>query len=653
MGVLIKVIGADKQSDEYQAAEKLYDIIMAALPKNCIGEVLIYASATLIGQKTKDVDLILMGILQNYSTSADFVYGDEEINGDVMISSFCTTIEIKSHDINGITRQGTDWYVPYASGQHCVTTQSNNQKYALKNYFEQTLGYSPYVTNIIWFINASELELNQMRRMPNGNVRSNVMGYDISLRDIMQLIIWQALPFKKGRFFYLDSCRGKISVQQAKGALDLFSQVKAASGELTRKRIEQMTSKNISSKTRFADNGQLLIYRGRAGTGKTVGLIQIAIRIVDEHDARALILTYNRALVSDIRRLFSFAELPDMFEDSSVMIMSMQSYFYKLASHGLFDGELDGDYFLRNYENILQDLYEMLLEDSDSEWIKSITSNDELNWDYVLIDEAQDWMSIERDIILKIFHEGKVIVADGGQQFVRRIKPCDWSSVKLRQTIKLKTCLRQKNNLVNFCNHFSETISPLQNRIIASEKMPGGRILIIEDKTKIIQVVKEERKRLETEGNIPYDLLMFVPPSMVENAGKSRRFRDIDEYERAGIYIWDGTNEYQRSEYSIRTDESRVLQYDSARGLEAWTVVCMDYDEFLDYKRNDFHADEGNRLLLESPQDTLNKYMINWALLPLTRAIDTIVLTLKDLNSETAQILKGLSRDYPDYVFWI
>ena len=653
MSVLIKVIGADKQSDEYQAAEKLYDIIMAGLPKNCIGEVLIYASATLIGQKTKDVDLILMGILQNYSTSADFVYGDEEINGDVMISSFCTTIEIKSHDINGITRQGTDWYVPYASGQHCVTTQSNNQKYALKNYFEQTLGYSPYITNIIWFINASELELNQMKRMPNGNVRSNVMGYDISLRDIMQLIIWQAPPSKKGRFFYLDSCRGKISVQQAKGALDLFSQVKAASGELTRKRIEQMTSKNISSKTRFADNGQLLIYRGRAGTGKTVGLIQIAIRIVDEYDARALMLTYNRALVSDIRRLFSFAELPDMFEDSSVMIMSMQSYFYKLASQGLFDGKLDGDYFLRNYENILQDLYEMLLEDSDSEWIKAITSNDELNWDYVLIDEAQDWMSIERDIILKIFHEGKIIVADGGQQFVRRIKPCDWSSVKLRQTIKLKTCLRQKNNLVNFCNHFSETISPLQNRIIASEKMPGGRILIIEDKTKIIQVIKEERKRLETEGNIPYDLLMFVPPSMVENAGKSRRFRNIDEYERAGIYLWDGTNEYQRSEYSIRTDESRVLQYDSARGLEAWTVVCMDYDEFLDYKRNDFHADEGNRLLLESPQDTLNKYMINWALLPLTRAIDTIVLTLKDLNSETAQILKGLSRDYPDYVFWI
>ena len=653
MSVLIKVIGADKQSDEYQAAEKLYDIIMAGLPKNCIGEVLIYASATLIGQKTKDVDLILMGILQNYSTSADFVYGDEEINGDVMISSFCTTIEIKSHDINGITRQGTDWYVPYASGQHCVTTQSNNQKYALKNYFEQTLGYSPYITNIIWFINASELELNQMKRMPNGNVRSNVMGYDISLRDIMQLIIWQAPPSKKGRFFYLDSCRGKISVQQAKGALDLFSQVKAASGELTRKRIEQMTSKNISSKTRFADNGQLLIYRGRAGTGKTVGLIQIAIRIVDEYDARALMLTYNRALVSDIRRLFSFAELPDMFEDSSVMIMSMQSYFYKLASQGLFDGKLDGDYFLRNYENILQDLYEMLLEDSDSEWIKAITSNDELNWDYVLIDEAQDWMSIERDIILKIFHEGKIIVADGGQQFVRRIKPCDWSSVKLRQTIKLKTCLRQKNNLVNFCNHFSETISPLQNRIIASEKMPGGRILIIEDKTKIIQVIKEERKRLETEGNIPYDLLMFVPPSMVENAGKSRRFRNIDEYERAGIYLWDGTNEYQRSEYSIRTDESRVLQYDSARGLEAWTVVCMDYDEFLDYKRNDFHVDEGNRLLLESPQDTLNKYMINWALLPLTRAIDTIVLTLKDLNSETAQILKGLSRDYPDYVFWI
>ena len=38
------------------------------------------------------------------------------------------------------------------------------------------------------------------------------------------------------------------------------------------------------------DSGKLSIYRGRAGTGKTVGLIQTAIKLVDEEEANLYIL---------------------------------------------------------------------------------------------------------------------------------------------------------------------------------------------------------------------------------------------------------------------------------------------------------------------------------------------------------------------------
>lgn len=68
-----------------------------------------------------------------------------------------------------------------------------------------------------------------------------------------------------------------------------------------------------------------IIYRGRAGTGKTVGLIRTAIHLVDEGQARVLMLTYNKALVSDIRRLFALAELPDMFEANCLHINTMHS----------------------------------------------------------------------------------------------------------------------------------------------------------------------------------------------------------------------------------------------------------------------------------------------------------------------------------------
>ena len=103
-------------------------------------------------------------------------------------------------------------------------------------------------------------------------------------------------------------------------------------GEMTRHRIEQLTNRAFQSNALIDTQGKVSIYRGRAGTGKTVGLIQTAIHLVDEEQARVLMLTYNKALVSDIRRLFALAELPDMFETNCVHISTMHSYFFKLAN---------------------------------------------------------------------------------------------------------------------------------------------------------------------------------------------------------------------------------------------------------------------------------------------------------------------------------
>ena len=93
------------------------------------------------------------------------------------------------------------------------------------------------------------------------------------------------------------------------------------------------------------------------------------------------------------------------------------------------------------------------------------------------------------------------------------------------------------------------------------------------------------------------------------------------------------------------------MQYDSARGLEAWTVVCISFDQFIKEKQNmplDYYHQDS--LYLESTDDIRVKNMINWLLIPLTRAIDTIVITISDWDSSTAKTIKRIAKNNPDYV---
>ena len=70
MSVTVSVCGPGKDTDEYQAALRLKGIILDSLPAAAIGEILLYANATLFGQAVKDVDILMVGYLQNYTVNA-------------------------------------------------------------------------------------------------------------------------------------------------------------------------------------------------------------------------------------------------------------------------------------------------------------------------------------------------------------------------------------------------------------------------------------------------------------------------------------------------------------------------------------------------------------------------------------------------------
>lgn len=481
---------------------------------------------------------------------------------------------------------------------------------------------------------------------------SNVIGNDFTFKELIQLLIYQKTPYKVKGGYKFDS-NNSYSVGDIQKALLLFSETKEQMGNLTRRRIEQISNKSFNANLLVDTKGKVSIYRGRAGTGKTVGLIQTAIKLVDEEQSRVLILTYNKALVSDIRRLFALAELPDMFEENCVFINTMHSYFFKLCNTILYEGRMNGDKFINNYERVLSELKNFMKDEESLMLVKEICAEErQLDWDYVLIDEAQDWSNLERDIILKLFDKGKIIVADGGQQFVRNIDVCDWSVVRERNNIKLKYCLRQKENLVRFLNVYLKKMDILGGKILTNNNMPGGKVIIISD-DKLLEIHHEEIKKLKAAGNIAYDMLYLVPHVLVNKKNGRNEFSMKEQFEDNGIVLWDGTDNSSRDSYSINAEEIRVLQYESSRGLEGWTVVCMDFDIFMEEKSNEYIEGEVDSLLLESPEERKKKYLYNWSMIPLTRGIDTIVITLKNQESAVGRILKDIASECSDFVSWI
>lgn len=645
MGIDIKIYGADESSDEYEAALRLKKIIETSITDNADGSIILFVNATFFGQIVKDVDIMLIGQIKNYRTKLCFRNEqNKNVEENVSIGSFCTTIEVKSHDISGIFWNGTDFYVKYGNDSHCVTSQSNKQKIAAKNYFENAISISPYITNVIWFTQVTENELTSLCRQGNKKLVSNVMSQDVNFNDLLQLLAYQKPPFRTDTGYRFDA-NNCIDIDEINRALMQFGAIKQQMGEMTRKKIEQIFQKSFCVDIVDDNLNDINILRGRAGTGKTVGLIQTAIRLVEEQKNRVLLLTYNMLLVSDIRRLFSLAELPDMFQEQCIFINTMHSFFYKICNVLLFGNQMHPQKFLENYEQILSNLYQYLSE--DEQWREIMRHDINLCWDYVLIDDAQDWSDLESAVIMKIFNNGNIIVADGGQQIVRNQKHCDWAYNKRNNSIKLKYCLRQKQNLVRFLNKFSESTDILNTKILSSENMYGGCVKIIPEKD-VIDLAQIEIDKLKDYGNIPYDMLYLVPHSMAKISETV-----IKDFAENDVLLWDGTKSINREKYPTNPNYARMIQYDSARGLEGWTVFCLEFDVFLSEKANEYVDDGMGSLFLESPEEKRKKFVYNWAMIALTRAIDTIIITLKDENSDVGRLLRQLAAKNNDYVQWI
>lgn len=268
-------------------------------------------------------------------------------------------------------------------------------------------------------------------------------------------------------------------------------------------------------------------------------------------------------------------------------------------------------------------------------------------WDFILVDEGQDWPEEERDLLFAMFGPERVVVADGVDQFVRATRRCDWTTdrgqrvgAEKRQIVPLTKSLRLKSNLCGFASAFASAVG-VDWDMEPNGDVGGGRVkVILGDYTRVIH--GDLMTAQAGAKNLPIDALFCVTGA--SGSGSQGLPQKLTSW---GASVWDGTLQAERGDYPKDVEQHRIVKYESCRGLEGWTVVCLDLSGFFERKYAEGLAAE--RDLLESQEEVALRFAGRWCLIPFTRAIDTLVLQL-DRNSRLAKFLLPVARQSADYI---
>ena len=644
---MLIIHGEKEDSPEYNAAELFAQSACDAMPEieNDTKIVLeVFPSVQCFGQKVQDIDLLVF--------FAD--YRDENMltitTRGHKIHSFCASIEVKGHSPDLVVFEGANCLVTYQGKRHNVTSQSENQKYSITKYIKENHRgkKAPWVTNLIW-----------LTRVPNNltpKIQTNILGADSTWNDFLEAVDLLAGAGNNGQVATFSTHSWMREITQ------IFSKRIEAS-KIDRKRLEAITKSVLDrSQQQYAEKlgQQLLIYKGRGGTGKTIRLIRTAYQAYEEQGARVLLLTYNKALVADLKRLLTLLGIKDAIGDGSIAVKTIHSFMYDwlLALGTIRKGQSD---FLGKYESFKREALDFIkagvISESDFEQAKVDRSRD-LSWDFVLIDESQDWPETERDLIYALYGHKQVIIADGIDQFVRGVEKIDWRENIPRsesQIVSLKKSLRLKSTLCQTVGHFAEQIDFANWNLVPLPEAHGGKVIVVVGNALSHDFHRRLAATARTDGNRPIDMLLCVPPGWVKTDEDEGRHSVVaDQYRAWGWDVWDAVDTESRSEYPTSLDQYRVVQYESCRGLEGWVVVNLGLDEFFEYKKSnaEFSEIERDDMYFESDTAAL-EYAKKWLMIPLTRAIDTLVLHVSDPESYVGRTLAALHEKYPEDVQWI
>jgi len=658
---MITVVCPD-ETPESLAAGILANKIRDAWPRSITDESEIYLIPTVQchGQNPKDIDIVLLARLEDGHVLRSTGFLTSSINREevsvskVNVESLCVVIEIKEHGPGAVRFEGNKVEVIYNNKWHDATRQSENQKYSLKRYLNKEGINSPRIINLIWL---RCIDKDQIPSLVN-----NVLPSNFTWNKFLNLVAINSVIFPRGKKkdnWYLNSEIGDDR-EDTKRTIEILTRLTEPT-VLDREHMDRMCNlPEECNLTKYLGKKQIIL-RGRGGTGKTMMMLQLAWNTCNKEDTRVLVLTYNKALVADLRRLMSLAGLTDDIARGTIHIQTVHSFIRTLLIALDILDEKESDY-LDNFEKYKDDAIEYfkgraISQDDVDEVISNNPNN--LDWGCICIDEAQDWPKNERDLLRYIYPPTIHVIADGIDQLVRAQDNCDWSeNIKDEDIYKLdlNKCLRLKRNLAKFVKLFIKQIGLKGWTIKENEDANGGNIIIVEgDYFKATGLHEKLVENCEQLGNFPVDVLACVPPSMARHRKGYEHSIIASKFQDLGQEIWDGTAEKFKDSYPTSVRQLRVVQYESCRGLEGWSVINLAFDEFYNLKLAQWEpSPEPEPGVMDDDLIMAKRFAARWAVIPLTRAIDTLIIEVGLKSSEIKSILKKMSGGQcKDYMEWI
>ncbi len=623
--------------NEVRVAQRLVEQIRQCWPD-------VFASKTervdvLVGVRTPiDVDVVVAIDLATPRRVPPVKRRDGSVSPEAFVQYGLLAIEIKQLDGLHFERVGNQIFASYSgrTESRSIASQADDAAKGLK-VFAQRSGCEVFVHALAW--------LTEVEGQALEGIGSSVVGCEAGWYESLD-----AAGQQHGVLYESGNERTRTAVRGVRELLLNRRAVTSRDKARTERLGRDVATKLVVGRLASEAGSKLVRLVGRGGSGKTTALAMLAVELATIRCERVLVLTFHRALRGDIEHLLRMLLDAPTLVGSRVHVETMME-FLLAALNGLeieiphspggaiaFD-ELDGAFRegTARLEGGPNGEWANLLRDSDAE---------RFDWDHIFIDEAQDWTDAERDFLLHLFGHRRIAIADGVDQLVRRQTPCDWAAGlprAERTTVALNESLRMLRNVALFAKAFADAAGFELWRVEPRDDLPGGRIVIAAGGDAASPELVRAIAAAAREGHAdPADCLVCVPHSNVVTDADGRRhalFADV--VRAAGGRAWDASDPATRGTAPADKDLWRIVQYDSCRGLEGWIALALDLDDFFAnrLRHPNFHRDE--------PLGDAEKVARRWLMIPLTRAVHTFVITIRDPQSPVAAMLRTATETMP------
>jgi len=637
---LLETIGNINQ-DFNKDEKKVFETLLETLKNKCNG--LIYPKYHLMYRNDRDCEILLFIEPKNNSV---FEFGEKKAYNLMIL------IEVKGHSDFRLT-QNNEIIVKYTDGEKNALDQVSISQKKLNSYVKSNLKSNTWIYKFVAFPNIKINENHPQLKNAYENAHINkflLLFEELTLENILGKCIMQRYAIGNEVSWFTSHVNVNDFKDNFKNFKVLLSGLEKPIelGLFDRKRVENIANNRIKIEEylRLIDNSNLLI-TGKAGSGKTIGLIKLAIRLLSSNK-KVLILTYNTALATDIYRMvvYYFENFnKNFFQDNDIKklfkIINIDQLVwdsYDLAKSWINAKMPEGSYNVK-YNHIMKSLAEFINQMGKKEARYIL----DFDYNYIFMDEAQD---LDDDAVKALLNlndnSARIVCIDSPDQSLKNRRPSIIDDKKdfIERTRSVN--YRNFKKIQKFSNKINRSLLNKLKGLDSSDylddemesELGDGTVEILQDdklfeNENLLKIINEAEKK----GGDKWSILIMQSKS---DPDKNKLF----EYLKTNnIDFWDGHDDDIRKDFKSFPNKVRIIDYESCRGLEGWTVILRNADIALNYSYLTVAPNEG--FIDEQTKRERSKRLLYVAS---SRAIEKLYITYAN-EKLLATALKELSKN--------